>query len=116
MSKEFASPARTKTGDPLSSVLFIIVLDNSLKEVHQLAIINQNIQDEKKISLLPVLGFADDIALINYFEKVINLMLDKLVEKTKDTWLCIRPDKCAVLYERRSANRWYKSKVIDRHL
>ena len=110
MSKEFALPVGTKTGDPLSAVLCIIVLDNSLKEVHHLAIINQNIQDEKKISPLPVLGFAEDIALINYFEKVIKLMLDKLVAKTKDTGLCIRPDKCAVLYERRSANRWYKSK------
>ena len=81
-----------------------------MKEVHHLAIINQNIQDEKKISPSPVLGFADDIALINYFEKVFKLMFDKLVEKTKDTGLCMRPDKCAVLYERRSANRWYKSK------
>ena len=90
-------------------MLFIIVVDNCLKEVHHLATINQNIQDEKKISPLPVLGFADDKALINYFEKVIKLMLDKLVEKTKDTRLCIRPDKCAVL----SANRWYKAKVIN---
>ena len=83
MSKEFALPVGTETGDPLSAVLFIIVLDNSLKEVHHFAIINQNIQDEKKISPFLVLGFADDIALINYFEKVIKLMLDKFVEKTK---------------------------------
>ena len=88
LSKEFTLPVGTKTGDALSAVLFIIVLDNSLKEVHHLAIINQNIQDEKEISPLPVLGFADDIALINYFKKVIKLMLDKLVEKTKDTGLC----------------------------
>ena len=33
-----------------------------------------------------------------------------MVEKTKDIVLCIRPDKCAVLYERWSANRWYKRK------
>ena len=110
LSKEFNSPVGTKTGDPLSAVLFIIVLGNSLKEVHQLAIINQNIQDEKKISQLLVLGFADDIAVINYFEKVIKLLFDKLVEKTKDKVLCIKPEKCAVLYERRSANQWYKSK------
>ena len=97
-------------GDPLSAVLFIIVLDNSLKEVHHLAIINQNIQEEKKISPLLVLSLADDIALINYFEKVIKLMLDNFVEKTKDSGLCIRPGICAVLYERRLANRWYKSK------
>ena len=93
-----------KRSNPLSALLFIIVLDNSFKEVLHLAIINQNIQDEKKISPLPVLGFAEDIVLINYFEKVIKLILDKLVEKTKDTGLCIKPDKCAVLYEKRSAN------------
>ena len=58
LSKEFALLVGTKTGDPLSAVLFIIVLDNSLKEVHHLAIINQNIQDEKKVSPSPGLGFC----------------------------------------------------------
>ena len=59
--------------DPLSAIilLFIIVLDKSPKEVHHLAIINQNIQDEKKISPLPVLGFADDTTFISYFENVL---------------------------------------------
>ena len=38
LSKEFASPVGTKTGDSLSAVLFIIALDNSLKEGHNLAI------------------------------------------------------------------------------
>ena len=33
LSKEFPLPVGTKTGDPLSAVLFIIVLDKSLKEV-----------------------------------------------------------------------------------
>ena len=110
LSKEFPLPVGTKTGDPLSAVLFIIVLDKSLKEVHQLAIIHQNIQDEKRISPLPVLGYADDIAFVNHSENVIKLMLENLIEKTQDTGLRIRPDKCAIFYERRSANRWYKSK------
>ena len=110
LSKEFDLPIRTKTGDPLSAVLFIIVLDKSLKEVHHLAIINQNIQDEKKISPLPVLGFADDTTFISYFENVLKSMLDKLLDETKDSGLSIRPDKCTIFYERRSANRWYKSK------
>ena len=110
LSKEFELPIGTKTGDPLSAVLFIIVLDKSLKEVHHLAIINQNIQDEKKISPLPVLGFADDATFISYFENVLKSMLDKLLDETKDSGLSIRPDKCAIFYERRSANRWYRSK------
>ena len=37
-------------------------------------------------------------------------MLDLLIEGTKDSKLCIRPDKCAIIYERRSGNRWYKAK------
>ena len=37
-------------------------------------------------------------------------MLDVLIEKTRDRGLCIRPDKCTILYERRSGNRWYKAK------
>ena len=109
LSKEFPLPVGTKTGDPLSAVLFIIVLDKSLKEVHQLAIIHQNIQDEKRISPLPVLGYTDDIAFVNHSENVIKLMLGNLIEKTQDTGLSIRPDKGAIFYEKRSAKRWYKS-------
>ena len=37
-------------------------------------------------------------------------MLETLIEKTQESKLCIRPDKCAILYERRSGNRWYKAK------
>ena len=110
LSKEFKLPIGTKMGDPLSAVLFIIVLDKSLKEVHQLAIINQNIQDEKKISSSSVLGYADDTMFMNYFENMLKSMLDKLLDETKDWGLSIRPDKCTAFYERRSSNRWNKSK------
>ena len=37
-------------------------------------------------------------------------MLETLIEKTQESKLCIRPDKCAILYERQSGNRWYKAK------
>ena len=33
-------------------------------------------------------------------------MVDVLIEGTKDS----KTDKCAILYERRSGNRWYKTK------
>ena len=104
LSKEFPLPIGKKTGDPLSAVLFIIILDKSLKQVHQLAIIHQIIQDDKRISPPPALGYADDMAFVNYFENVIKLMLEKLIETTQDSGLHIRPDKCAIFYERRSAN------------
>ena len=37
-------------------------------------------------------------------------MLEKLKMATSKTSLEIHPDKCAIMYERRSRNRWYKAK------
>ena len=37
-------------------------------------------------------------------------MLEKLTMATSESGLEIRPDKCAIMYERRSGNRWYKAK------
>ena len=37
-------------------------------------------------------------------------MLEKLKMATSKSGLEIRPDKCAIMYERRSGNRWYKAK------
>ena len=110
ISKEFSLTIGTKTGDPLSAILFIITLDRSLKQVHNRAIISLNIQDEQRISPLPFAGYADDIALVSSSEFPLKEMLDVLIEKTWDSGLCIRPDKCTILYERRSGNRWYKAK------
>ena len=64
LSKEYLLTVGTKTGCLLSVVLFVIQLDRSLKEVHNHAIFSLNIQDEKRISLIPVGGYADDIAFI----------------------------------------------------
>ena len=114
LSKEFELPIGTKTG-PLSTVLFIIVLDKSLKEVHHLAILNQNIQDEKKISPSPVSGYADDTTFISYFENVLKSMLDKLLDETKDSGLSIRPDKCAIFMNKDQRTAGIKVKVIDLH-
>ena len=74
------------------------------------AIISLNIQDERRISPLPCGGYADDVALVSQIEKVVKAMLDVLIEGRIDSKLCIRPDKCAILYESRSGNRWYKAK------
>ena len=110
LSKEFLLTIGTKTGDPLSAILFIITLDKSLKEVYNRTIISLNIQDEQRISPLPFAGYADDIALVSRSEYVLKEILDVLIGKTRDSKLCIRPDKCAILYECRSGNRWYKTK------
>ena len=111
LTKEFLLTKGTKTGCPLSAVLFIIDLDKSLKEVHNLAIISRNIEDEKRISPIPAGGYADDVVLISYVEDQIKDMLSCLIEQTKPSGLEIRPDKCAAFFERRSGNRWYRAKL-----
>ena len=50
-------------------MLFVIQLDRSLKEIHSHAIISLNIQDEKRVSPIPVMGYADDIAFVYYSRK-----------------------------------------------
>ena len=109
LSREFSLTLGTKTGDPLSAILFIITLDRLLKEVHYRVIISLNIQDEQRIAPLPLAGYADDIALVSRSEVALKEMLDILIEKTRDSKLCIRPDKCTILHERRSGYRWYKA-------
>ena len=78
LSKEYLLTVGTKTGCPLSVVLFVIQLDRSLKEVHNHAIISLNVQDEKGISPIPVGGYADDIAFISLLEKILRDMVNGL--------------------------------------
>ena len=59
---------------------------------------------------LPFAGYADDIAFVSHSEFALKEMLDVLIEKTRDSKLCIRPDKFTILYECWSGNRWYKAK------
>ena len=61
LSKEYLLTVGTETGCPLSPVLFVIQLDRSLREVHSHAIISLNIRDEKQVSPIPLMGYADDI-------------------------------------------------------
>ena len=108
LTRAFSFTVGTKTGCPLSALLFVI--DKSLKEVHSLAIICSNIADERRVSPLLVCGFVDDIAFVSYFEKIINTMLEKLKMAISKSGLEICPEKCAIMYERRSRNRWCKAK------
>ena len=110
LSKEFPLSVGAKTGCPLSALLFVVSLDKSLKEIHEHAVRSLNIRDESRISPLPVAGYADDIAFVSLNEKLIKEMVQNLVDSTSEAGLIIRPDKCAIFYERRSGNRWYKAK------
>ena len=96
LSKEFSLTIGTKTRDP----------DISLKEVRNRAIISLNIQDEQHISPLPFAAYADDIALVSRSECALKEMLHVLIEKTQDSKLCIRADKCAILFECQSGKAY----------
>ena len=100
LSSEFSLTIGTKTREPLRTILLIITLDRTLKDVHNTAIISSNICDEQCISPLPFSGYADDVAFVSLFEKVLKEMLETVIEKSQESKLCIRPDKCAILYER----------------
>ena len=49
LSKEYLLTVGTKTGCPLSAVLFVIQFDRSLKEVHSHAIVSLNIHSPREI-------------------------------------------------------------------
>ena len=69
-----------------------------------------SILDERYISPIPVEGYADDIVLLSLLENVMMSMVQKLKYNIKDNQLHVRSDKCAIFYERRSGNRWFKAK------
>ena len=69
-----------------------------------------NIENEKNINPLPIQAYVDDIAMISYdlrmFEEIIGINEPLFAE----VGLKVKGSKCALLYERRSGNTWYKGK------
>ena len=62
------------------------------------------------LNLLPVKGHADDIAIATHNEITTQEMIHASKPIMHKTNLDIKGSKCAVFYERRSRNNWYKSK------
>ena len=110
LSKEFAIKTGCKTGDPASPIFFILDIDKSLRGLMDVALDKLSILDEGYISPIPVGGYADDIVLISLYENVMMSMVQKLKDNIKNNQLYVRSDKCAIFYERRSGNRWFKAK------
>ena len=71
----------TKTGDPLSAIIFIIVIDCIFKQTISVASVTQNIENEKMLNPLPVQGFADDIAIVTHDERSLHEMINVLDSK-----------------------------------
>jgi len=110
LSKIFYIIRGTKTGDPLSAIIFIIVIDCIFKPMVSVALVNQNIENEKMLNPLPVQGFADDIAMVTHDERTLHQMISVSEPIMLRANLDVKASKCAVLYGRRSGNNWYTGK------
>ena len=100
----------TKTGDPLSALMFILVIDRVCKPMVTVAMIRFDIEDERLLNPIPLQAFADDIAIVTYDDSITQEMFDAGVPVMNRAGLEVKPSKCAVLYARRSGNNWYTGK------
>ena len=69
-----------------------------------------NIENERKIRPIPIQAYADDIALVTYDLKLLKEMIMKCEPLFDQAGLKVKASKCALFYERRSGNNWYKGK------
>ena len=100
----------TKTGDPLSGLIFVAIIDRIFKPMVTSAMFDLNMRDQKRLNPIPVKGFADDICLSALEKQVLNNMLKASEPLMNQAELDIKVSKCSVLYGRRSGNNWYKGK------
>ena len=110
LSKEFYIVRGTKAGDPLSAVLFILVIDIVCKPMVAAALVSLNIENKRNINAVPLQAFTDDIAVVQSKAEVIQKMFDVGESLMNRAGLEVKPSKCAVLCARRSGNHWYKGK------
>ena len=110
LTKRFVIIRGTKTGDALSALIFIIVIDRICKPMVTTALICLNINNEIRLNPLPVQAFADDIVMCSFDISVIEKMVTVSEPLMFNSGLEIKPVKCAAFYGRRSGNNWYTSK------
>ena len=110
LSKRFFIIRGTKTGDPLSGLIFLVVVDRVCKPMVTTALINTNLQNEQRLNPIPVLCFADDISLTPFKLDVLKEMTSSAEPEMVRAGLDVKTRKCAVFYERRSGNNWYEGK------
>ena len=55
----------TKTGDPLSALIFILIIDGICKPIINTAIANSNLYNERNLNPIPVQAFAGDIVTVH---------------------------------------------------
>ena len=85
-----------------------------LKSVFDQALAMLNIEDEKRIRPLPIQAYADDIAMITTNYEILLAMIRTSEPLFNGAGLKVKRSKCALIYDRRSGNNWYKEKNDQR--
>ena len=110
LSKLFYVMKGTKTGCPLSAFIFIMVIDRIFKPMVNTAMIMKSIRDERLLNPTPVQGYADDVVMVTYTEQLMCKMIEAAEPIMNQSGLLVKIRKCALFYERRSGNNWYRGK------
>ena len=74
------------------------------------ALVTQNIENEKMLNPLPVQSFADDIAIVTHDERSLREMINVSEPIMQRANLDVKASKCAVLYGRSLGNNWFTGK------
>ena len=104
----------TKTGDPLSVLLFLLVVNLVLRPAFDQALAMLNIKDEKRIRPLPIQAYTDDFAMITTNYEILLEMIRSSQPLFNGAGLKVKSSKCVLSYDRRSRNNWYKGKNDQR--
>ena len=80
----------------MSALLFILVIDRVCKPMVREVVIRQGIEHERRINPLPLQALADDVVVVNYNAKIINVMFDIGKAAIEIAGLEVKPSICAV--------------------
>ena len=82
------------------------MIDVVCRPMYRRALDEMSILNDEIINPLPVQAFADDINTTHHDAKLIQKMFDVSEEVSIQSGLEVKPEKCAILYARRSGNNW----------
>ena len=105
LTKIFIIVRGTKTGDPLSALIFILIIERTCRPMVEIAILQLCMRNELRFNPLPVQAFADDMVLSSYDIEVIKSMLRESEPVMLSAGLEVKPSNCAVFHDRRSGTK-----------
>ena len=98
-----------RQGDPLSPILFNLVLDEALENIATTPIGVTLDNDDDSPVRVPVLAFADDLVLMDETRDRLQALMDEVTQSFKAGGLIVNPDKCRSLTMKvdRAAKSWF---------